>query len=61
MAKQKAPTFNKYDSNGNLKRMTKLSPFLIRPLYQYTSQEIRNHQRESWGWDEWVEANANLN
>ena len=36
-----------YDSQGFLKRAQRLDPDFLRPLYQYTSAEIRNHQRES--------------
>lgn len=35
-----------FKSNGELKRPIKLSPFFLRPAFQYTSMEIRNHQRE---------------
>lgn len=32
----------------NLKKHTKFSAAFLRPAYQYTSQEVRNWQRESW-------------
>lgn len=35
-----------YDAQGFLKRAHRLHPDFLRPLYQYTSAEIRNHQRE---------------
>lgn len=38
-----------------MKQRVKLSPFFLRPAYQYTCQEIRNWQRESWDADEYVE------
>lgn len=37
-----------YDSQGFLRRAQRLDPDFLRPLYQYTSAEIRNHQRESF-------------
>ena len=35
-----------YDAQGRLKRVVKFHPDFLRPLYQYTSSEIRNTQRE---------------
>lgn len=35
-----------FDSMGRLKEKVKLHPNFLRPLYQYTSAEIRNWQRE---------------
>ena len=39
---------NLFMSDGQLKRPVKLQKDFLRPAYQYTSQEIRNWQRESW-------------
>ena len=36
-----------YDAQGFLKKTIKLHPDFLRPVYQYTSAEIRNHQREN--------------
>ena len=35
-----------FNSEGYLKQKIKIHPDFIRPLYQYTSSEIRNWQRE---------------
>lgn len=37
-----------FNGEGNLKRKANLSEAFLRPVYQYTPQEIRNTQRESW-------------
>ncbi len=45
-----------FNSEGYLKQKIKVHPDFIRPLYQYTSSEIRNWQREEkhpedyWQW-----------
>jgi hypothetical protein len=46
---------NLFQGDGTVKQRVKLSPFFLRPAYQYTCQEIRNWQRESWEADEYVE------
>lgn len=47
MSKQKTTHVDSlYDSKGCVKRKVRLHPDMVRPLYQYTSAEIRNWQRE---------------
>lgn len=44
-AQPKSTVDNLFDSFGNLKQKVRLAPDFLRPLYQYTSSEIR-HSRE---------------
>lgn len=39
-------TYDIFKSDGRLKGMQKFQKDFLRPAYQYTSQEIRNWQRE---------------
>lgn len=48
MQKKEVNIYDLFWGDGKLKRATKLSEFFTRPAYQYTSQEIRNTQRDKW-------------
>ena len=40
--------YDLFYGDGKLKREVELSEAFLRPVYQYTPQEIRNKQRDSW-------------
>lgn len=42
MAKKKSSMDELFTSEGELKRRPEISPFFLRPAYQYTSAEVKD-------------------
>lgn len=53
MGKKKSSVDELFTSEGELKRRPTISPFFLRPAYQYTSAEIKDTDQQDLHEDDW--------
>lgn len=53
MGKKKSSLGELFTSEGELKRRPEISPFFLRPAYQYTSAEVMDTDQQELHSDDW--------